>query len=239
VFTEKPFGHSLASCRRMIAALEAEGLRGWVGAQRKYHAHFQEARRVLASMDVDFVSLAFTYFWGPAYTGPGWRGERAKSGGVAVIDSGWHALDALSWFLGDPTDVFCQLTCLDGHPDIDDTAALQLRYRSGACGSIVISYTQPKSRMDFTFCCGHQTVYLGYDGLQLYDGPDEVRQVEAIPHEAVFPAMYDELAKAYRGDSSAFVTDMRRAEGIMQVVDAAYCSAESADVVHLPQSPPE
>lgn len=211
VFTEKPFGHTLQSCRAMIACLEAAGRRAWVGGQRKYASHFRTARDLLCGMDVDFVNVLFTYFWGAAFADPGWRGDRAKSGGVAVIDSGWHVLDALSWLVGDPDAAFCQLAYLASHPDIDDKAAIQFHYPRGTIANVVISYTMPRSQLEMSFVAGRQSLHLNYDALTLHDGPKETRRVGALPDEPLFRPMYDELLKARSGDTSAFVTDMRRA----------------------------
>ena len=233
VFTEKPFGHTLASSRRMIAALEAAGLRGWVGAQRKYERHFRQARDLLADMPLEFVNLVFTYYWPPAFADPRWRGDRARSGGVAVIDSGWHALDALRWLVGQPQAVFCQLTFLDSHPDIDNTAAIGLRYPSGTIGSAVVSYTQARSQMEFTFASGRRTVYLGSDGLAVYEDGRETARTHPAKDEPVFSAMYDELARAFAGQPDAYVTDLHRAEEIMQVVDACYRSAACGQMVRI------
>ncbi len=225
VFTEKPFGHTLESCRAMIAALEAAGRRAWVGGQRKYSSHFRTARDILRGMQPDFIHVLFTYFWGPAFADPGWRGDRAKSGGVAVIDSGWHVLDLLSWLVGDPVSAFCQLSYLKAHPDIDDKAALQLRYCSGAVAAVTISYTLPKSQLELTFAAGRESLHLSYEGLALYDGPKEAMSVPATRDEPLFRWMYDELVKARAGSPAAYVTDMHRAERIMGVVDACYRSA--------------
>ncbi|HRT93847.1 MAG TPA: Gfo/Idh/MocA family oxidoreductase [Planctomycetota bacterium] len=227
VFTEKPFGHSLASCRAMIGALKAAGRRAWVGGQRKYASHIRTARDILCSMHVEFIHGLFTYFWAPAFADPGWRGDRAKSGGVAVIDSGWHVLDLLSWLVGDPDTAFCQLSHLRAHPDMDDKAAIQLHYRWGAVASLVISYTLPKSQLELTFASGGESLHLNYDGLALFDGPKEALRVPAEKDEPLFRLMYDELVKARGGDRSALVTDMYRAERIMAVVDACYDSART------------
>jgi len=233
VFCEKPFGHNLASCRAMIAALQAANQRGWVGGQRKYLRQFRAARDIVAGRTLDFVNVLFTYWWGPAYGAIGWRGERAKSGGVAVIDSGWHVLDTLSWLVGDPTSVFAQLTYLPGRPDIDDKAAVQLRYPSGAIGSVVISYTMPKSVLDMAFVAGRRSYYLGYDGLVGFEDGREILRVAKEEGDASFPAMYGELAAAYRGAPSPYLTDMLRAERIMQVVAACYESDRTGRTVRV------
>ncbi|MBM4036143.1 MAG: Gfo/Idh/MocA family oxidoreductase [Planctomycetes bacterium] len=227
VFTEKPFGHSLASCRAMIAALRASGRRAWVGGQRKYSSHFRVARDILCGMQVEFVNVLFTYFWPAAFGDPGWRGDRARSGGVAVIDSGWHVLDLLSWLVGRPDTAFCQLSYLKTHPDIDDKAAIQLSYPHGLVASVVISYTLPRSALELAFAAGRESLYLSYDGLTLYDGANEVMSVAANKDEPLFRTMYDELLKARAGHPAAYVTDMHRADGIMAVVDACYRSARS------------
>ncbi|MBM4038956.1 MAG: Gfo/Idh/MocA family oxidoreductase [Planctomycetes bacterium] len=227
VFTEKPFGHNLESCRAMIAALEAAGRRAWVGGQRKYSAHFRTARDILCGMQPDFIHALFTYFWAPAFADPGWRGDRAKSGGVALIDSGWHVLDLLSWLVGDPVSAFCQLSYLKSHPDTDDKAALQLRYRSGAIATVTISYTLPKSQLELTFAAGRESLLLNYERLALFEGAQETMSVPATRDEPLFRWMYDELVKARAGSPAAYVTDMYRAERIMAVVDAAYRSAAS------------
>jgi len=233
VFCEKPFGHSLASCRAMVAALQAANQRGWVGGQRKYLEPFRAARDILAGQALEFVNVLFTYWWGPAYGAIGWRGERAKSGGVAVIDSGWHVLDTLSWFLGDPASVFAQLSYLASRPDIDDKAAVQLRYPSGAIASVVISYTMPRSVLDLAFVAGRRSFYLSYDGLVGFEDGRETMRVAKEEGDASFPAMYDELAAAYRGAPSPYLTDMLRAERIMQVVSACYESDRTGKIVRL------
>ena len=227
VFTEKPFGHTIESCRAMIAALEAAGRRAWVGGQRKYSGHFRMARDILCGMHPEFTHVLFTYYWANAFGDPGWRGDRERSGGVAVIDSGWHVLDLLSWLVGDPKTVFCQLTYLASHPDIDDKAAIQLRYPWGAIATVTISYTLPKSQLELTFAAGRESLHLSYDGLALYDGPKEAMSVPAARDEPLFRWMYDELVKAREGSTAAYVTDMYRAERIMAVVDACYRSAAS------------
>ena len=152
---------------------------------------------------------------------------------MAVIDSGWHVLDILDWFLGGPDAVSAQLSFLDAYPDIDDKAAIHLRYPSGAIASVVISYTLPKATMELTFSAGPRSLYLSREALGVFEAREEVMHVEPQADEQVFPRMYGELARAYSGDPSAYVTDVRRAERIMQVVDAAYRSARDGKLVQL------
>jgi hypothetical protein len=76
-------------------------------------------------------------------------------------------------------------------------------------------------------------VYLDYGGLSVYEGWDEVQRMEAAEDEELFLPIYDELAKAVGGEESAYVTDVRRAERIMGVVDACYRSAREGRPVDV------
>ena len=87
--------------------------------------------------------------------------------------------------------------------------------------------------MELTFSAGPRSLYLSREGLGVFESTEEVMHVEPQADEQVFPRMYDELASAYSGDPSAYVTDTRRAERIMQVVDACYRSARDGKPVQL------
>ena len=44
-----------------------------------YLPHFPVARERLADLSIDFINVVFTYFWGHAFSGMGWRGDRKKA----------------------------------------------------------------------------------------------------------------------------------------------------------------
>ena len=233
VFCEKPLGNGLENCRRIVGHADRAGVRGWVGAQRKYLPHFQRLRRELGGERPDFILAQFTYYWAPAFGDMRWRGERARSGGVAVIDSGWHLLDCLSWLAGRPQSVFARCTRLPHRPEIDDRAAVQLTYPWGGLANLTISYTIPRDALDITVMAGRRALCFGYDGLTVYDGSRQVERVEAVRGADEFRAMYDELWKALQGDPDAYVTDFGRAGEIMEVVEACYESDRSGRTVRL------
>jgi predicted dehydrogenase len=234
VLCEKPLGQNLASCRRILETAEKHGVRGWVSSQRKYLPHFLVARKKLAAMNVDFVNVVFTYYWAPAFSGIGWRGDVQKSGGIAVIDSGWHVFDSLLWLMGNPETVFAQLRASRTAPEIDEKAAIQLRYGSGALANLTIGYTAPQNTFEFLFTDHDKAVVITYESMRYFEGGHLIESVEAKEKVELVGCMYAELSKALGDPGSAgYITTFAQAESIMTVVDACYRSAASGQVVKL------
>jgi predicted dehydrogenase len=234
IFCEKPLGTDLASCRRILATAREHGVRGWVSSQRKYLPHFLAARERIGKLSVDFINVVFTYYWSAAFASMGWRGDRRKSGGVAVIDSGWHVFDALFWLMGQPSAVFAQLGASRRTPEIDEKAAIQLRYSSGALANLTISYTVPKSTFEFLFTDEDKAVTITYNAMNYFEGGKLIEAVEPKEPFEVMDAMYAVLLTAVRKtDPAPYLTTLEQAEQIMAVIDACYRSAETGTLVRL------
>ena len=234
VLCEKPLGQNLASCERILETARKHGIRGWVSSQRKYLPHFIAAREKLAGMEIDFVNVVFTYYWAPAFGSMGWRGDVKKSGGIAIIDSGWHVFDALHWLMGKPASVFAQVSASRAEPGVDEKAAIQLRYPSGALGNLTISYTAPQNTFEFLFTDGNKAVVITYDNCRYFEGGSLVASDEPKEKVNVMEAMYAELlAAAGQGAKAPYITTFDQAGQIMSVIDAAYRSAASGQLVKL------
>jgi len=234
VLCEKPLGHTLASCRCMIDIAREHHIRGWVSSQRKYLPHFVVAREKLATLPIDFVNVMFTYYWGQAFSGMGWRGDLQKSGGIAVIDSGWHVFDALLWLMGNPVTVFAQLASSRTAPGVDEKAAIQLVYPSGALANLTISYTVPQNTFEFLFTAQEKAVVITYDSMRYIEGGRLIDSVEPAKSFELIDAMYRELSKALgEPETAPYITTFTQAETIMTVIDACYRSAASGQVVKL------
>ncbi len=232
VLCEKPLGKDLADCRAISAELRGAGLKGWVSAQRKYFNHFLQARAHVERLQPRQIAAAFTYWWGAAFGEIRWRGNRAQSGGVAVIDSGWHALDLLDWFVGGPTAAQASLGYLAAYPEIDDRATIRLDYPEQLQANLFVSYTWPQSRFDFTFVNGRHAVGLDLQKCQLFTDGQVTEEIKAKPEDQVFTVMYDQLHLAL-GGKTAYLTDLDRAERIMGVVNACYRSDRSGGPIQL------
>ena len=93
-----------------------------------------------------------------------------------MIDSGWHVFDALFWLMGNPSTVFAQLSPSRTNPEIDEKAAIQLRYPSGALANLTIGYTVPQNTFEFLFTDQDKAVVITYESMRYFEAANSSNQ---------------------------------------------------------------
>ena len=79
----------------------------------------------------------------------GWRGKTAEAGGGCIIDMGYHIIDMILWYFGQPDRILADIS-VSARPDRDydaeDTALIHFAYDGGLYGSLLLSrFIGPKS----------------------------------------------------------------------------------------------
>lgn len=139
VLVEKPMAMTIQDADRMIEM--ARSNRKNLGVV--YHNRFNRASRVLkAALDdgqlgklvCGTVSVKW-YRPQQYYTDSGWRGTEAMDGGV-LMNQAIHHIDLLLWYMGEVTELSGYRATLGHDMEMEDTAVVSLRFRSGALGSV-------------------------------------------------------------------------------------------------------
>lgn len=144
VMVEKPVALSLSEVDRTLAASEEAQRPLLVGQTARFQPVHQEFATSIASGAIGIPRLAhLTWYTGHVWPG-GWRGwqlDPARSGGH-LVHNGIHALDLLTWLLGDsPRQVFAR-PLRTWSPGITTPNSFQLvvRFAGGALATIEICY---------------------------------------------------------------------------------------------------
>jgi len=235
VLKEKPFARDLDDARLMVAAAQQSEAVLMVAGQGKYSLGYQRAKQVVDSGCLGNVFLSraiITYRWGGAINNDWrWRGDRAQSGGTAIIDSGWHIIDLLTWLKGAlPETVYCTTgkgNAFPGEYDVDDRALLTLEYADGSIAGVVASFIcLPNARQ--VFLHGTDASLDITDGcLKLHRGNETDAEVITFgaqpnllqPQFEHFLHLIDTKASPVEGALEAY--------DVQRIIDAAYRSAES------------
>ena len=181
--------------------------------------------------------------WGPS----GWFTQRELAGGGALADMGVHAIDAARYVLGDPLPrtVFARMGSHYGDYNVDDTGLVVVEWTNGTLSTVEFGWRQPHAEGVVG-----STRFYGREGYaRLF--PTRLTRSEAQVREAASPALpaaditdLDTVfAKMYQAQLQHFVHCIRTGsqptpgarEGyqIMRIVDAAYRSSRSGQVVFL------
>jgi predicted dehydrogenase len=235
VLVDKPMACTVAEADEMIVAAERAG-RVLVPFQNtRFAAPFVAAAQQVcegAIGDVTGFRVAFGHA-GPQAWAPhaSWFFERAASGGGCLMDLGVHAIDLARAVTG--TDVSHVAALVNGEAgDVETDAQLLVRTSTGAIGTIHATWSARPGP-------DHQLTVVGTDGtlhldartpLTLATGSGDRSKVE-LPETTSSPL--EELLAAIRGEREPSV-DAADGRAAVAVVEAAYASARSGELVAVP-----
>lgn len=139
VLMEKPITDTLEDARRLCEAAEQADRPLLVGHQRRYNAILREARRIVQSGRLGKLVSATgmaTWLKPDSYFDMAWR--RHKGGGPILINL-IHDIDLLRFLMGDIESVQASSANTVRGFEVEDTAAVILRFKSGALATMTVS----------------------------------------------------------------------------------------------------
>lgn len=250
VCTEKPMATRWADGKAMVKACEAAGVRLFVVKQNRFNSTLQLVKRQLqAGRFGRLAMVTVTVFWQRPqsyYDQAAWRGTWEFDGG-ALMNQASHYVDLLDWLVGPVESVSASIATLGRAIEVEDTAALQLRWRNGALGTMAVTMLTYPRNLE-----GSITV-LGETGTVRIAGP-AVNQIEQwafaddSPDDALVASASYQTTSAYGFGHAPYYANMLdvlqgKAEALcdgrdglrsLELLISAYRSAEDERTVHLP-----
>lgn len=240
VLKEKPFAKDLADAERMAAAAGESGKILMVGGQLKFAPAFQKAKQIVAEGTLGNLFLTrdtHLYMWQAALQGQwSWRGEKQLSGGVAILDSGWHPLDMLQWLRGTPSAVYAATGTMKAAPgteyDVDDRAVIVLDYPDGGTGVVTVCFLAHPGEARVTLHGTQATLDITPQRLTLISREGKAEDLPVPESGDPFAAQLTEFIRAIREDRPP-LGNVEHALKVQRVIEAAYTSAASGQRVAL------
>jgi len=262
LLAEKPLGRTASDARRVVSAAAREGRQFSVFYTNRFNPLVLQAREIVQSGALGKLhSLEFRVlttqvrFRGPDH----WLFNREIAGGGILSWLGCHYLDLISYLSDDEvTSVAAEVaTRGDDEIDVEDTATLSMRMRSGSLSSLHAAYVLALSGGGFYNAAGydqHAGVY-GREGRLWWDdhGPPKLHlesrsaELSAAPKRTF--TFTPAESRAYAGGFGerfvrTFIAATRgecavpcpgeAAVRVGQIIDAAYESARTGQRVEIP-----
>lgn len=252
VLTEKPMATRWSDGRKMVRACEEHRTALFVVKQHRYNPVVQHLARAIADHRFGRIfAVQMNLFWTRPqeyYDMAAWRGTWDLDGG-ALMNQAIHYVDLLQWLVGPVASVHAFTATLDRRIEVEDTAAVNLRWRSGAVGSMTVTMlTHPKNFEGSLTIIGERgTVRLGgvacnrverweFDEAIPADGDVRSREwADAVYGNGHVP-LYRDVIGALRGEPGG-VVDGEEGLKSLEIIVAAYRSAQEARRVSLPFDP--
>ncbi|MBE0582970.1 MAG: Gfo/Idh/MocA family oxidoreductase [Desulfofustis sp.] len=250
IMTEKPMATRWKDALAMVRACDEARKRLFVVKQNRRNATLQLLKRAFTEKRFGRIYMVhLNVFWTRPqnyYDQGKWRGTWELDGG-ALMNQASHYVDLLGWLIGPIADVQAMTGTLARDIEVEDTGVLNVRWRSGALGSMAVTMlTYPKNYEGSITILGEKgTVRVG--GIAVNDIQtwkfDEEKEYDTQIRESNYqtnsvygfghPLYYKNVIDVLRGTAEP-ETDGREGLKSLEVLIAAYLSARDGRTVSLP-----
>lgn len=141
VLMEKPIADTVENARALSRAADAASVPLLVGHHRRHNPILQRARAIVQSgaLGQPVAAMAMATFYKPdSYFEIAWRRE---AGGGPVLINLIHDIDMLRYLLGEIVEVQAKTSHSVRGFAVEDSAAVLVRFASGALGTLAVSDT--------------------------------------------------------------------------------------------------
>ncbi len=250
VVTEKPMSTRWSDGQAMVRACDEAGVRLFVVKQNRRNKTLQLLKSAVAAQRFGRIYMCtINVFWSRPqayYDGARWRGTWEFDGG-ALMNQASHYVDLLDWLVGPVESVQAYVATLARNIQVEDTATVGVRWRSGALGSVNVTMLVHAKNFEgsITIIGERGTVRIGgvaVNEIQHWEFAEprpEDEQIGQANYETTsvygfgHPLYYDNVIGALRGEAEA-ETDGREGLRSLEILIASYLSARDGRRVALP-----
>lgn len=250
VVTEKPMATRWSDGQEMVRACDRAGVRLFVVKQNRRNATLQLLKSAVEAGRFGRIYMcAINVFWSRPqtyYDSAGWRGTWEFDGG-ALMNQASHYVDLLDWLVGPVESVQAYIATLARHIQVEDTATVGVRWRSGALGSVNVTMLAHARNFEgsITLIGERGTVRIGgvaVNQIQHWEFAERRPEDDRIGQASYettsvygfgHPLYYDNVIRTLRGEAEA-ETDGREGLRSLEILIASYLSARDGRRVALP-----
>ena len=250
VVTEKPMATRWSDGLAMVRACDEAGVRLFVVKQNRMNATLQLLKGAMRERRFGRIfSVVVNVLWARPqeyFDSAPWRGTWEFDGG-ALMNQASHYVDLLDWLIGPVESVQAYVATLARRIEVEDTATVSVRWRSGAIGSVNVTMLAYPRNLEgsITIIGEHGTVRVGgvaVNEIQHWEFADTRPEDEAV-RSANYTApsvyglghfgYYDNVIASLRGRAEP-ETDGREGLKSLEIIIASYLSARDGRRVALP-----
>ncbi len=147
---EKPLARNINEMKKILSLPGIEKY-CFVCSQRRYGSLYKKAFELIKQLGRPYLFNA-CYELKIQDPHKGWRGSILRAGGGCLIDMGYHIVDQLLWYFGEPERIFVSKSNL-AVPRLkqyaEDTSLISFKYSNGLQGSITLSRSTAEKREEY------------------------------------------------------------------------------------------
>jgi len=237
ILCEKPMAMNVDECKRMIDACEKNGVYLQICFLLRFHSCFQEIARIVSSGALgEIVEARVAMLKSYGMEEGAWRRDPIKSGGGVLMDMGAHAIDLLSFLLGDVSEVTMLSSSKVKKWEIEETATVIMKMKNDANAIADTSFVVPysESTLEIYGTAGTVIAYSG-QGYQEYNVKIHINNAtreEHKPSENLYKNLFEHYSRFLEGKEEAIAPGIAGLKNI-EIINTAYESYLSSKIIHI------
>lgn len=226
VLCEKPFTLRSDEAAELVELARGRGLQCMLASKFRYVDDVGAARAMIAEGRLGKVALLENGFFGRVPMADRWNATKAVGGGGVLIDNGSHSVDIARYLLGPLDGVQAQVGPSIQGLEVEDTARVLLRARSGATAVATVSWSVEGDESYLKVLGSKGTLILGWKGgrYKLEGMSDWAPFGTGYDKNAAFKGQIDNLIGAIRGTQTPRITALDGLNAV-RAIEAAYEAA--------------
>lgn len=248
IMLEKPIALSLQDADSIIQTANERGLYVQVCHQLRYRPILQEIKQLITQGDMGQIRLGSIILrlnrLEAYYKAANWRGSWDQDGGM-LLNQGIHVIDLLRWYLGEPTEVSCNLAFLHPYKETEDIAAAWILFAGGAIGMVEANSITLTANLEQSLCLigDKGTISIGGPSLNRIDRwyiegkPDSIdHAAELLKDSCEHLYMYQAMLHAIESGKSDHLIGAVEGRQSLELIFGMYLSAFNGGKESLPIS---
>lgn len=243
VFLEKPMAMNAKEGLLIKKASDANNRLVMVGHMWRFDTDVNFVKDIVDSGKLGHIIKTKGYGihenWGPA----GWFSQKELAGGGALADMGVHAIDTARYILGDPkpVKVYAKIGTYFGNYDVDDSGIVIISWENGTESIIECGWWQPhmdgpEAGTGVFGTKGYASIFPtflkykvgGFSGKFNARLPERKEQCD----QSIYNRQMESFIDCLRSRKQP-VPGLIEGQIILDIVDAAYKSSETGEVINL------
>lgn len=238
---EKPCGINLSQVTRLRELAEEANVYCAVPFIFRISDLLSAVKGIEGSIPSNFNYMSIRFIVGPPdrYTsaGSGWAIDPKFSGGGSTINVATHFIDFFRLITGkEVVRVSAIMNSRTHHGDVEDYSLLTMQTEDGVTGLVETGYSFPSTadeqrEFSFTFSSDRMYAKSGPDRIEIRDRKDlngGTRSLRLRLETDVYYPLFVKQVLAECRTGLKPIASLRDAEAVMQVMDAAYASAQQS-----------
>jgi len=243
VFVEKPMAVNAVQGKEMLRCARDRQRVLMVGHMWRFDTEVDYVRDLVQTGQLGDIVKTKGYGihvnWGPE----GWFVQKSLAGGGALADMGVHAIDAVRYILGDPRPVrvYAQISTAFGDYDVDDTGVLVITWDTGTVSIIESGWwhthtdgpeagTQVFGTAGYASC--FPTLHKWKHGDKMAESIPDMPPRKEHCDQVIYTRQMEHFVRCLRTRQEP-VPGPAHGQAVLEIVDAAYHSAQTGQAVTL------